>query len=235
MRTALGERLGSVVASARPVSGGDVAASYRVVFAKTHAGTPGGAFTTEAAGLAWQRDAGAVAVPEVLAVSDAPPLLALEWVDEGGSRSSSGKEARFGRQLAALHLSGAPCFGREDRRPTGSLGMANDPAATWAELYADRRLVPLADIAERRRARRRCHLPGALEHRHRLFLWSFHVIGDRKPPRERARPGTRSRCSRMLPKGAGQWEASRAATSSVPSAFNGTGCSRSTASTGRGP
>ena len=159
MAAALAEQLGSPVAATRPLGGGDVAASYRVeladgrvVFAKTHAGTPGSAFTTEAAGLAWLRDAGAVAVPEVLAVSDEPPLLALEWIDEGGSRSSPDGESVFGRQLAALHLSGAPCFGRLDRRPTGSLGMANDPAGTWAELYAERRLLPLAAIAESRGA-----------------------------------------------------------------------------------
>lgn len=157
--TALAAGLGSAVASARPLSGGDVAASYRielvdgrVVFAKTHAGTPGSAFTTEAAGLAWLRAPGVVAVPEVLVASDEPPLLALEWIDEGGSRSSSGGEAAFGRQLAALHLAGAPCFGREDRRTTGSLGMVNDPAPTWAAFYRERRLLPLADIAERRGA-----------------------------------------------------------------------------------
>ncbi len=161
MATALGAQLGSAVAAARPLGGGDVAASYRVeladgrvVFAKTHAGTPGSAFTTEAAGLAWLRDSGVVAVPEVLAAADDPPLLALEWIDEGGSRSSAG-EGAFGRQLAALHLAGAPCFGREDGRPTGSLGLANDPAPTWATFYAERRLLPLAVVAERRGA-----LPG---------------------------------------------------------------------------
>lgn len=157
--TALAARLGSSVVSARALGGGDVAASYRVeladgrvVFAKTHAGTPGSAFTTEAAGLAWLRAAGVVAVPEVLVASDDPPLLALEWIDEDGSHSSAGGEAAFGRQLAALHLAGAPCFGREDGRTTGSLGMANVPAPTWATFYRERRLLPLAAIAERRGA-----------------------------------------------------------------------------------
>jgi fructosamine-3-kinase len=159
MATALEAQLGSAVASARPLGGGDVAASYRVeladgrvVFAKTHAGTPGSAFTTEAAGLAWLRAAEVVAVPEVLAASDDPPLLALEWIEEGGSRSWPEGEAAFGRQLAALHLTGAPCFGRDDGRTTGSLGMANDPAPTWAAFYGERRLLPLAATAERRGA-----------------------------------------------------------------------------------
>jgi fructosamine-3-kinase len=153
---ALEDRLGAGVVDARPVSGGDVAASYRVdladgrvVFAKTLRSAPHGAFTTEATGLAWLREAGTVAVPEVLGVADEPPLLALEWIEEGRSGVDRGAEARFGRELAALHRAGAPCFGREDRRSTGSRGLPNDPAGTWAEFYAERRLLPLAAIAER--------------------------------------------------------------------------------------
>jgi fructosamine-3-kinase len=154
---AVEDRLGTGVRSARPVSGGDVAAAFRleledgtIVFAKTRAGAPAGSFTTEAAGLAWLRDAAAVAVPEVLAVDDDPPLLVLEWIDEG--RPTATTEADLGRALAALHRAGAPCFGREDRRPTGSLSMSNEPARSWAELYAERRLRPLAAAAAARGA-----------------------------------------------------------------------------------
>jgi fructosamine-3-kinase len=85
----------------------------------------------------------------VLGVSDEPPLLVLEWIDDGGGRGDRAGEARFGRSLAELHRSGAPSFGREDRRPTGSRGLPNDPADTWEEFYRDRRLLPLADLAER--------------------------------------------------------------------------------------
>jgi fructosamine-3-kinase len=42
---------------------------------------------------------------------------------------------------------GAPSFGREDRRSTGSRGLPNDPCSTWAEFYAQRRLLPLARLA----------------------------------------------------------------------------------------
>ena len=38
-------------------------------------------------------------------------------------------------------------FGREDRRSTGSRGLPNEPAATWAEFYAANRLLPLARLA----------------------------------------------------------------------------------------
>ena len=160
MDTALREELaritGAHVVSVARLGGGDVAASYSVelgdgrrVFAKTHAAAPQRACSTEAAGLGWLRDAGAVPVPEVLGVSDEPPLLVLEWIDDGGARGDRAGEAEFGRALAALHRSGAPSFGREDRRPTGSRGLPNDPTDTWATFYRDRRLLPLAELAER--------------------------------------------------------------------------------------
>lgn len=138
-----------------PLRGGDVAEAYRVrlddgrvVFAKTHRSPPPGFFTTEATGLRWLRDADALAVPEVLAVADgdetSPPLLVLEWVD--ADPGAAPDEEAFGRGLAALHASGAPSFGREDRRSTGSRGLPNEPCMTWAEFYASQRLVPLARL-----------------------------------------------------------------------------------------
>ena len=156
LRGAVGAALGSDVADASVVHGGDVAASFRmhladdrVVFAKTHPHAPPRFFTTESAGLRWLREPGVVAVPDVLAVSDgggdAPPFLVLEWIDEG--RPGPTTEADLGRALAALHRTGAPAFGREDRRSTGSRGLPNEPCATWAEFYATQRLLPLARLA----------------------------------------------------------------------------------------
>lgn len=138
------------------LGGGDVAESFRceladgrTVFAKTHRRPPPGCFTTEAAGLRWLRDAGAIPVPEVLAVSDggdgAIPLLVLEWIDQG--RPSAGTESDLGRSLARLHRAGAPSFGREDRRTTGSRALPNDPCDSWVEFFADRRLGPLLELA----------------------------------------------------------------------------------------
>lgn len=140
------------------VHGGDVAVAYavtlddgRTVFAKTRPQAPPDFFGTEASGLAWLRAAGAVPVPEVLAVSDdRPNLLALEWVEEG--RTRGGTDAALGTALAALHRAGAPCFGREDRRTTGSRGLPNEPTPTWVDFYRDSRLLPLADLARRGRA-----------------------------------------------------------------------------------
>lgn len=149
--------LGADVVRRARLGGGDVAEAFRVeladgrtVFAKTHWQPPAGFFTTEAWGLAWLRQPAVLPVPEVLAVSDggdgAPAFLALEWVDEGG-RSSTDGESAFGRALARLHRAGAPCFGREDGRTTGSLALPNDPCDTWAEFFGERRLAVLLRIA----------------------------------------------------------------------------------------
>jgi fructosamine-3-kinase len=140
------------------VHGGDVALAYAVeldddrrVFAKTHASPPSGFFTTEATGLSWLRAAEAVRVPTVLAVSDdAPCHLVLEWIDVGAPRTST--ERDLGACLARLHRAGAPAFGREDRRSTGSRGLPNEPCETWPEFYATNRLFPLARLAREARA-----------------------------------------------------------------------------------
>src|SRR4029078_11297223 len=91
LRGAIEGDLGVRITRAVPLRGGDVALAYAVeldhgrrVFAKTHPWSPPGFFTTEARSLSWLRQAAAVAVPEVLAVSDEPPNhLVLEWIDEG--------------------------------------------------------------------------------------------------------------------------------------------------------
>jgi fructosamine-3-kinase len=160
IRAAVARALDAEVVAASPLSGGDVARSYRMVladgrtvFAKTHADPPPGFFLTEAAGLSWLREPGLLPIPEVLAVSDGSgpddegptALLVLEWIDE--DRGAASDDARFGRALAQLHRAGATCFGREDRRPTGSRSLPNEPAATWPEFYADRRLTPLVRMA----------------------------------------------------------------------------------------
>jgi fructosamine-3-kinase len=135
------------------VRGGDVATAFRLdledgrrVFAKTSASVPPLHFTTEADGLAWLRGATGLGVPEVVAVSDDPPFLVLEWVEAAGA--APGTEASLGRGLAELHRAGAMSFGRSDRRPTGSRGLPNEPCETWAEFYATQRLWPLARLAQ---------------------------------------------------------------------------------------
>lgn len=155
MASDLAGLLGERVSSMERLRGGDVAEAFQVtlaggrtVFAKTHRGRPPGFFTTEAAGLAWLREADALPIPSVVAVTDGSPgrapWLVLEWIRESHRRSPD--EAGFGRALAALHGAGAPTFGRADRRSTGSRGLPNEPCQTWADFYATQRLVPLARL-----------------------------------------------------------------------------------------
>jgi len=157
LREHIARALGRDVAGLAALRGGDVADAYRVqladgesVFAKTRTGAPPGFFTTEAAGLAWLREAGTVPIPEVLHVSDDPPALVLEWIEPG--RPGPTTEADLGRALARLHGTGAPSFGREDRRTTGSRGLPNEPCETWARFYATNRLRPLARLAAEAKA-----------------------------------------------------------------------------------
>ncbi len=156
LRAAIEGALDAPVVDQTVVRGGDVAQSYRFdladgrrVFAKTHPDPPAGFFTTEAAGLRWLREPGAVLIPEVVAVSDgssgSPAFLALEWIDVGEATDRT--EAELGRGLAQLHRATPATFGREDRRTTGSRGLPNEPCSTWEEFYATQRLVPLAQIA----------------------------------------------------------------------------------------
>ena len=156
----IAEIAGSTVEHMSHVSGGDFATAYRValadgrvVFAKMHTNPPPGFFTTEANGLEWLAEPDVINVATVVGVSDdAPACLVLDWIDvRGGQRSVEG-EASFGRALARLHQAGAPSFGREDGRTTGSQALPNNPCETWAGFYADRRLRPLAKIASDRGA-----------------------------------------------------------------------------------
>lgn len=139
------------VISMVPLGGGDVADSYRVeledgrtVFAKTKSGADPEFFVTEAVGLRWLLDAGAVAVPEVVAVSSNPPFLIQQWIEPGYPHENT--EVELGRSLATLHRTGAPTFGRQDRRTTTSRGLTNEPEQSWAVFYSQQRLIPLAGL-----------------------------------------------------------------------------------------
>ena len=171
----ISELVGTEVSTMSSVSGGDFATAYRVeladgrvVFAKTHANPPPGFFTTEANGLSWLAEPGVINVANVVGVADeAPACLILDWIDLGSARSGAG-EAGFGRSLAQLHQAGAPSFGREDHRTTGSLALPNDPCDNWPDFYADRRLRPLAEIAAQRGALPTHTIDGLLDVAERL-------------------------------------------------------------------
>lgn len=188
LRSALARHLGADVRDARGVSGGDINAAWRVtlrdgrtVFVKHHAGRPPrGIFGCEARGLDWLREAGALRVPEVAAVSDGrdgrPAFLALEWI-EGTARAPDHDEA-LGRGLAALHRAGAPAFGLDHDNFIALLRQDNRAAASWPEFYATRRLEPQLRMASERGRASHAMRRGF----ERLFARIADVCGPAEPP-----------------------------------------------------
>lgn len=167
------------VGAVRPVAGGDVNRAARArlgdgrdVFVKWRPGAPPGAFAAEAEDLRWLRVAGGPRIPRVLAVGDDPEarFLALEWLPP--SPPGPGYDERLGRALAALHLAGAPAFGRDAANLIGPLPQPTGPAEGWPEFYGRYRLAPMAararragvlDAADMRRSERLVdRLPGLL-------------------------------------------------------------------------
>ena len=169
--TAALERItGEKVTDAQRAGGGHINQAFSVLlgdgrraFVKTRPDAPPGEYATEAAGLAWLGEPGALAVAGVIAVCDpgeagpGPRLLALEWIEEG--RLDAAGEEELGRGLARVHLSGAPAFGAAPPgAPAGAplrLGavvLPNDPLPDWPAFYAQRRLEPLARMALHRGA-----------------------------------------------------------------------------------
>lgn len=114
-------------------------------------GTPG-ALRAEAAGLRWLAAAHAVAVPGVHGpdVGADDGWLVLDRVAEG--RATADGARRFGRDLAALHATGAPAFGAPPPGgPTdaaiGLAPMRNVPGEEWPRWYAEHRVLPYVRLA----------------------------------------------------------------------------------------
>lgn len=156
--------LGAAVVSAAPVAGGDISTATRIrlsdgrmVVIKTRPQAPAGLFAAEARSLRWLGETDTVAVPHVLAVE--ADCLILDWVET--TRPTTEAAARFGRELAELHRSGADQFGAAHDGFIGLLPLPNqatnpatNPAAnpaqaeqTWAEFFAARRIWPYLKLA----------------------------------------------------------------------------------------
>ena len=99
----------------------------------------GAAFAAEASGLRWLAEAGAVPVPEVLAVTET--ALVISMIPPG--RPTPSAAFGFGAELARLHAAGAADFGAPWRGFIASLPLDNTPGPTastagWPQWYAQR-------------------------------------------------------------------------------------------------
>ncbi|MGK5679858.1 fructosamine kinase family protein [Actinoplanes sp. URMC 104] len=135
-----------------PVGGGSMSVASRLtlddgssVFAKTWRSgePPEGFFAAEASGLEWLREAGAP-VPEVIVAL--PTMIATEWVEPGEPTRAAAEQ--LGRDLAALHRSGADAFGAAWPGYIGPLPLDNTRAAgPWGAWFGERRLLPYLKIS----------------------------------------------------------------------------------------
>jgi fructosamine-3-kinase len=149
---AVGLALGSAIRKAAPLAGGDINQAYQLelasgasVFMKTNDRAPAEMFVTEATGLQWLREAGALRIPEVLAASSSPPFLVLELLEPGRRRADF--DEALGRGLALLHRAGASGFGWEHDNFIGPLPQSNRQHASFPEFYWHERLAPQLRLA----------------------------------------------------------------------------------------
>lgn len=134
------------------VSGGDIAAAYRVEASAQRAflkiGAAGHLFATEALALQQIAATHTLRAPRVLAcgVAEGAGYLLLEWIDLGGD----GDWIAAGRGLAALHALAQPSHGWPLDNTIGASPQPNTPSADWAEFYRERRLRPQFALARGR-------------------------------------------------------------------------------------
>jgi fructosamine-3-kinase len=186
LEAALAQALGQRVRRLRGLSGGDINLAFAAeledgseVFVKTHPRAPAGMYQAEARGLSWLREAGALRIPSVIAVSaDAagPAFLVLEYLATG--RARAGFDEALGRGLAALHRAGAASFGFESSNFIGSLPQSNRPHPTFVEFFREERLLPQLSLATRS-GRASSSLAKRFD---RLFTRLPELVGPPEPP-----------------------------------------------------
>jgi fructosamine-3-kinase len=144
--SALEELLGQPVQLGDAVGGGDIAQPRRActedgtqLFVKSAQGLPWGWVAAEAAGLdALAQAESGLRVPRVVAKSDIPSLLVLEWV-EPGQATPSYWEA-LGRGLALQHRVGGEACGFASDGFLGRTPQVNAREASWPVFFRDQRL-----------------------------------------------------------------------------------------------
>jgi len=104
-------------------------------------------FEMEMEGLGQLKRASAIQIvePIVSGTFNDSSFLLLEYVLT--AQKQSGFWAKFGQQLADLHLSTREAFGFSGHNYIGSLTQKNDPFDTWIEFFVECRLKPQIRLA----------------------------------------------------------------------------------------
>lgn len=146
------QALGAAIRSTKALAGGDICRAYQVdlddrrrLFVKTRADAPGEMFPTEARGLAWLAETGALRVPDVVATG--ANFLALEFLDS--ATRISGFDEALGRGLAAMHRYQSEPPGLDFDNFIGPLPQSNSRCEEWFDFYAQQRLQPRVEEAVR--------------------------------------------------------------------------------------
>jgi fructosamine-3-kinase len=186
LETALQAALGSSVSNSAALGGGDindahrvVLADGRVVFVKSNPRLSSEAFRAEARGLDWLREAGALRLPQVLAIADeSDPIafLVLEMLEPG--RPGVRFDEVLGQGLAQMHRLAPKTFGLDHDNLIGSLPQLNTPSSDWVAFFRERRLLPQFE-----RAARAGQLDGGLQRSfERLSSRLDDLVGPREAP-----------------------------------------------------
>ena len=140
-------------ADARPVSGGDISAAWRLdspagsVFLKTGPASSYEMFAAEAEGLSELAQANAVRVPAVIALGEhrGGAFVALEWLRFESIDKAS--ERRLGEQLAALHRTTKPRYGWHRDNTIGLTRQKNAWSDSWVDFFREHRLHYQLELA----------------------------------------------------------------------------------------
>ncbi len=160
---ALESALGARVSHSDRVASGSINEAFlatladgRRVFVKTRDDADARTYAIERDGLSWLREGVSTArgallrVPEVLALLDRPHALVLDAFEVG--REGRESDEALGRGLAALHASlpETARFGLDAESDLATIRLDNTRTDDWSSFYAERRLLPLLAMAERK-------------------------------------------------------------------------------------
>lgn len=144
------------VRSMEALAGGSINRVYKVELStgatlvfKWKPDPPPGFFAAEADGLRTLRQARALRIPEVHAISEQGILL--EWMPEGARRGTELRNAgrELGEGLARLHQTYGTAYGYPQDNFIGLLPQPNTQTERWIDFYRDYRLRPQLQLAER--------------------------------------------------------------------------------------